>query len=672
MPSSVPFPTASPRRRALHERTPSQTNERPASPLIRLVNEKKDDIDFYSATPYPTKPAQVLPPNPGKGQGFAGERGFRVSDLSLSSAATSHPATGHVDTGRDVSNAWELSSSVDIGNSSSQVWEEDPKSSRSSFPDADQPDDAYDTKTVSGLPCVDPEAREDEDENNKEEGKGAEEKEDDSDDVITLPPVRPTVKAVPPESSSPRAASVADSPSSDPIVPDDHSSSPNVVPIGDPSSPNIVPLDSSSPNLIPLGSSSPNIVSARLSDSSLASSSLGTVIHHPAAAWRSLSSEGTNSQSGSFHSSPPLAHSPALSTRTRSRTASSGSAPSVATVQAVIDGGVPVQYPTIRAPSSSSYAESTSAPQRPARAMTDRSSGRWNPRLSTVPSQWSEEQEHKLSTPSTSASSELVSTSKSETRHLRSKSKSTIWVVDESSGDEHLDRLSNLPQSSLRHIPSAVLGSHSSSSRSNSVRSLKRPGSSSSSNVVLNTLPNWVRLYYSGTHSGFPLVDSRPSTASRPASPARFISQVPGSISRPRTRARGNSENENRPPRLILDHPADPRSHWKGGQQADQLTEIERLPSDQLTTTWSPHLHPDKGQQDNPRNTWVAPSMDSTMEPFFGRRNVQVYSFCLGFVFPLGTILKLRFCPQTFLLTCFFLSLAYCRLPPSSPEACRG
>lgn len=28
--------------------------------------------------------------------------------------------------------------------------------------------------------------------------------------------------------------------------------------------------------------------------------------------------------------------------------------------------------------------------------------------------------------------------------------------------------------------------------------------------------------------------------------------------------------------------------------------------------------------------------MDTTTEPLFGRRNIQVYSFCVGFIFPLA------------------------------------
>jgi hypothetical protein len=655
-------------RRALHERTKSQTNEYTPASVIRPANEK-EDIDFYSTTPYPTKPAQVLLPKPGKGQGFAEERSFGVSDLSLGPAETPHSATGHVENDRDVdtgmSNAWELSSSVDVGNSSSQVWGEDPKSSRSSFPDpgpADE-DDTYDHKTVSGLPFTSPEVQADDDNDVNEE-----------DDVIILPTVRATVKTVLP--SSPRAGSVDDFSGSSPIIPDDHSSSPNVVPVGLPSSPNFVSLESSSPNLIPIGSSSPNIVTVKRSDPSIASSSsnsLGTVVrtYNTAADWTGPSSEGANSQSGSFHSSPPeqllrlyrsassLALPPAVSSRNRSGTTSTGSIRSVSDVQVVLDSGTSVQYPTIRTPSSSiSYAESApqgSGVKRPSQVMTEASSGGWNPRLSTVPSQWSEER--KLSEPSTSASS-----GKLETNRLRSKTASTIWIVDEGSADENLDSLSNLPRSPLRHVSSHLLGSNFSESRSNSLRSLGRPGSSSSS-VLLNALPNWVRLYYR-TEGPVPQVsylDSRPSSRSRPASPARYLSQVPTSISRPRTRRRDNTGN---PPRLIDQHPADPRSHWRRPHM-DEIMEGERFPSDQYPSRWSPHLHPDKGEE-NQRHTWVAPSLDSTREPFFGRRNVQIYSFCLGFVFPLGKILKLR--SGRALLTDDLSSLAHRCLPPSAPE----
>lgn len=665
MPSPVHTPSASPKRTPLHERTQSQTNERPLPSPVCLVQEK-EDLDFYSTTPYPTKPTHVLLPRPGKGQGYALHDAFRVSDSSLASAETQRTATGHVDDGRDLdpamNNAWELSSSVDIDPSSSQVWEDDPHSSQSSFPppvSLSDEDDTLDRKTISGYQSIDaPESQRELEQDDFESDTVGED--EDEDEVIILPSVRSTVKPVPPGSSSPPSGSVDEFSNSDNFVAYDHTSSPNVVPIGAPSSPNFVSLESSSPNLIPLGHSSPNVVTTKRSGSSSVSSSsnsLGTVVrtYNPADLWGGPSSEGVDSQPASFHSSPPeqllrlyqstssLALSATDANRSRSDTNSGGSGHSAADIQAAIDSGTSVQYPQVRAPSSSgSYAESTTqAPgvRRPARAMTDRSSAQWNPRLSTVPSQWSEERQ--LSAPSASASdaNESLSAGKPDLTRLRSKTTSTIWVVNESTGDEHLDSVSNLPQSSLRHIPSAFLGSHSSGSRSNSLRSLRRPGSSSSGNIILNTLPNWVRLYYRGTgqvsqNTTFPFLDtSRPSTAaSRSTSPVRYVSQIPITISRPRTRPH---DNKARPPRLITDHPADPRSHWVHGRQQYDIGSGEEVLPRPLPKAWSPHLHPDKGQP-NPRNTWIAPSVDSTQEPTFGRRNVQIYSFCLGFIFPFG------------------------------------
>lgn len=671
MPSPMQTPSASPKRAPLHERTQSQTNERAFPSPVRSIQEK-EDLDVYSTTPYPTKSTQVLLPTPGKGQGYAFQDAFRVSDSSLVSAETQRTATGHVDDGRDLGPgmnfAWELSSSVDVGPSSSQVWEDDPNSSQSSFPTPVFPsdeDDTFDHKIISGLqPIHPPESQREQEQDDPQSDTVAVDHVDDNDEdeVIILPSVRSTVKPVPPRSSSSNSGSVDYYSNSDNFVAYDHTSSPNVVPIGAPSSPNFVSLESSSPNLIPLGESSPNVVTTKRSDSSFASSSnsLGTVLrtYNPAGIWDGPSSEGVDSQPASFHSSPPeqllklyqstssLALSATEANRSRSGTNSTNSGHSAVDIQTVIDSGTPVQYPKVRAPSSSSsYAESTTQTpgvSRPARAMTERSSARWNPRLSTVPSQWSDEAQ--LSVPSASASdaNESLSGGKADLTRLRSKTSSTIWVVNESRRREHLDSLSNPPQSSLRHIPSAFLGSHSSGSRSNSLRNLGRPGSSSSGSVILNTLPNWVRLYYRGNGQApqnpalIFLDTSRPSTAaSRPTSPVRYISQVPVTITRPRTRPH---DNNSRPARLITDHPADPRSHWMPGQQQMDLASGDEVIPPLLPKAWSPHLHPDKGQS-NPRSTWIAPSVDSTQEPTFGRRNVQIYSFCLGFVFPLGEVL---------------------------------
>lgn len=643
--SPRPSTSASPKRRVLHERTPSQTNE--GSP--NRSPKEKERIDIYSANPYPTKPNQVFLPRPGIGQPYALHGAYGVSDVSLASAQTDHTATGpsdehhHLDAGLNA--PWEFSSSVDLGHSSSQVWDDDPQSSQSSFPtpllpsdDLDEHDVAYhDDKSIPNFQHLDLELQhQSHSGSDPVDTRGSEEEDDeaaDDDDVITLPPpLRATVKTVSPEHSSPRTDRAGDLPTSDNYVTYGHSSSPNVVPIGAPSSPNFVAYDSSSPNLIAYGSSSPQIMAHAASDSTDSSSnSLGTVVHTHTAnpGWPGVTPEPNSSQPASFTSSPPeqllreyqSASSLALSAGTqlsRTRTASSGSGPSEGSSQFGPENTAAIQYPRIREPSSSSsYAESfnpTSQTRRTVRTVSDRSTGRWNPTLSTVPSD----------TPTSTNNQPNSGNSQGLGLIPAKKSKLSIGSVDDNT--EHLDRLSNLPRSTLRHIPSSLMGSTES-----------RPGSSSSGNVIMNMLPNWVRLYYHGNNQ-YPqnpaqsiLDPSRPQTAaSRPASPVRY----PENLSLPRIRPKSKRAQ---PTRLLTDHPADPRSHWKRGQgEKDASSEISA--PQPVAKAWSPHLHPNKGQP-SPRNTWIAPSLDSRNEPALGRRNVQVYSFCLGFLFPLAWVI---------------------------------
>jgi hypothetical protein len=63
-------------RRALQERTSAHTNERSPTRSLRMVCEKEDvdDVDVYTATPFPTKPEQIFLPTPGKGQQLLGRQ----------------------------------------------------------------------------------------------------------------------------------------------------------------------------------------------------------------------------------------------------------------------------------------------------------------------------------------------------------------------------------------------------------------------------------------------------------------------------------------------------------------------------------------------------------------------------------------------------------------------
>lgn len=668
MPSPMTTPTASPKRRVLHERSPSANNEGSRNSPIRAVKDESDD-GVHRVNPYPTKPSQFLPPNPGKGQTYSLQDAFGISNTSLVSTDTDQTVTGS-------RLQWERSSSEDVGQSSSQVWENDPSSSMSSFPTPQLEDDGINETSAD------------------KQQQGSEEREQNDDDYdgdiivddgdSVLRTVRSAVTTEAAKSTPPGSASADEFTSTVKLVSPDSSVNSNATPPEAPSSPNIIPLQSSSPNLVQLGSSSPDIaaeVGSELSTGASSLHSVGTVIrtHVDAPSWPGLAVEVSQSNTESTQSDLPehIAHLyqsisslvRAGSSRSRSNTTSSGSFNSMTETQ-VASRNTLVQYPRIRPPSSSgSFANSSSQPvelQRPARALINRPGSHRGTRLSTVPSLFSDEQGAEMASTSIDAGQ----------KHLRGNSDSSGSAGDGAAHTEESDRISNLPQSSLRHWASIQRGNQSLDSRSSNSGSLRRTGSSSSSSVILNTLPNWVRFYYRNFDSDAPnpalfAVDSRPSTAaSRPDTASRYISKTPtssGTISRPRTRARGNSRpsqvlslptinpesqapplpsdtQENQAPRIPSDNPADPRAHWK--QESEQEPEMtldgNPPPSRQA---WSPHLHPDKHFMNAPV-FWTPPSVDSRIEPLFGRRNVQKYSFCLGFLFPPGkSIIDSITCP---------------------------
>lgn len=59
MTSPTRYPRTAPRRRPLHERSDSQTNER-TSPTLRIIGDP--DAQIYTSSPFPRLPSQILPP----------------------------------------------------------------------------------------------------------------------------------------------------------------------------------------------------------------------------------------------------------------------------------------------------------------------------------------------------------------------------------------------------------------------------------------------------------------------------------------------------------------------------------------------------------------------------------------------------------------------------------
>ncbi|RLL95575.1 hypothetical protein CFD26_102198 [Aspergillus turcosus] len=627
MRSTGPSTNRSPRRRALHERSASQTNETSPSPSLRIVRDKdheQEAHDVYSATPFPTKPEHILLPRPGKGQEYVHYPEFHAGEAPDQSTATlSSNASRAADNSlleQSVGDPWDISSTIDPGNTPSQMWEDDPRSSNSSLPEPILPGEksAY---------------------NRSVEGSDA----GDSDENMTVlptaaPSIKPVVSETPGPSRQPSGAQLASS----------NGSSPNVVTIGPPSSPSFVALDSSSLNFVRIGPAS-NPDSTTRSNSMTSLNSMGTVIRHIGAApWTHGSSEEQSSRSHSFRSTPPYhpsVRSNSNSTRaprgrshSRSLTSSSRSGPP-SDIQAIVDSGVFIQYPTILAPSSSGSwvdtSQSGSSSDRNLQELTpDQSSDRFKSHLSTVTSRWSAELDSSFASAADERSeSSTAEPSRPSAALVRQRQgSSSLWLVSDSDRDEHLDHLSNLP---ARPTNPAVPSSLSSGSRKSSLRSdsNKRPGTSSS--FVYNMLPTWAKMYYGldgqTVNSALSVIDgSRPPTARPATSNSQALRTIPTASGRSRARTTSTMGSVRWMPPL---DPRDPRSHWVKGLEADEKSDTT---NNRLRHSWSPHLYPDRRVVGQKGKSWTAPSMDSRTEPLLGRRNMQVWSFCLGFVFPLA------------------------------------
>ncbi|CAG7917962.1 unnamed protein product [Penicillium olsonii] len=657
---SAPRPTSPPRaRRALQERNSAHTNERSPTRSLRMVSADQEEVDMYNATPFPTKPEQILLPIPGKGQQeYIADTGFSYSDniapsSSTYSTPTFSPPTPASPRDFSIGEGWDRSTD-DAGNSPPQMWDDDPSSSKSSLPEV----------SSGKAPNY---------------GSEGSEPEFSDDDMAVLPTATPTIKAVLSEGSmSPKSSdeSIAGY------------SSPNIEQIGAPSSPNFVMLDNSSTHFARPSSASSEM--DRRTNSISSFNSGGTVVRHSGATpwfqttFQTVSSDRLSYRTPSFPSSPPVQSVASFRStsrapsggRSRSATSSSRSLRSASDLQAAIDSGVPIQYPRIRGPSSSSSRADTSVSGErdftpgPAsgRCNPHLASGRWNPHLSTVSSNWSADDLANLSAqpePQSDSDRSVPELTPPPAAALKKEdTRSSIWLVDSSndSDDERLDSLTKLPPR-----PVFAQSLSSGSKRSNSTRST-RPGTGSSN--IFNILPTWAKVYYlhepMGLNSTLTMIDgSRPSSARAPSTKApstrapstrapsirppstrtgtsnsSVFNLVPGPLNVPRPRSPENPGPSQRPASPLRQQRRqesdlrDPRAHWVPSPQPSDGGSSNA--NHRLHHSWSPHLLPDRRVLQGSRSGWRAPSLDSRGEPTFGRRNIQVYSFCAGFIFPLA------------------------------------
>ncbi|KAI3336553.1 hypothetical protein HD806DRAFT_9554 [Xylariaceae sp. AK1471] len=165
-------------------------------------------------------------------------------------------------------------------------------------------------------------------------------------------------------------------------------------------------------------------------------------------------------------------------------------------------------------------------------------------------------------------------------------------------------------------------------SRQSSDRSLRSTTSSRTSSFTANSLPTWARFYYGSGEKrwfGAPSIisegdDSQPPSSRVPGgSPAP--EQFGQDIYNPRRRPREVQSEDPRPSSLEIT-PAGPG-----------IGDIRRGPKKKTSSVWSPHLRPD--HRASRYSMWEPPSVTWSAENrLFGRRNIQVVLFALGFIFP--------------------------------------
>lgn len=208
--------------------------------------------------------------------------------------------------------------------------------------------------------------------------------------------------------------------------------------------------------------------------------------------------------------------------------------------------------------------------------------------------------------------------------------------------DEDGDGLADLHQITPR--PSRSRLSDFFNQGNTSERNLHSSASSASNSFNSNNIPLWAKLYYgsgerrwlrSYSISSMSDLGSHPPSVQHSGSPA--TDRFPGDVHSPRRRPREDNAH---------------RQSYRGSMVIEPLPEdlendhVFRRSLRRMTSSiWSPHLRRDIRAQ-NRYSIWDTPSVAWSAESgMFGRRNIQVVLFVVGFIFPfswmIGAVLPL-------------------------------
>ncbi|KAL8943946.1 MAG: hypothetical protein Q9216_000758 [Gyalolechia sp. 2 TL-2023] len=560
----------SPPRRPLHERSESQANQRAS----RIVDDPSDSI--YKNTPYPTHPSHILSPKHASRSGLVP----KVFEDSSATPSQEHP-------------------SIDLDRSFRTPQDKKKRD------------------------LIDPEDVEN----------------DYGNSVRPLSIGNPKPIAVPPLNFNPPTLSLSNTGRMEESIDEENSDLdeivqlPSVFTFPDLSQPVVAAPESHD-------TSSQQHNDAKSSDLSLSSSeSTGTVLRHKIRPSRSSYSafppvsRPNSSKSRSSPTTPQRAFPSSSDDGSSVSPASAGSATfstpeirqaSAATISRqhrVISDPVHLQYPVVRQPSaSSSWAESSKTPQnaiiqRPQRTL-DRNHERWNPHLSTVPSELIEERGSDsiwFPSPIGASQNSPHASNLSVAEQQRDVTASTIRMVNESD-----DNISNL----LSPIPGSRGSTYYSRLSGGSKikrKSVPQARPTSKGSFFRDSIPAWAKLYYARSNSALALPEGR-----QDANPT--VSSESLTVRRIRPKPKANAQVQTNRDSLAI---------GPAPQNETALGQMQGEPRQQISQLWSPHLWQDRANVGR-RNFFKAPSLDQHAEGPFSRRNAQVLLFTFGFIFPLA------------------------------------
>lgn len=222
-------------------------------------------------------------------------------------------------------------------------------------------------------------------------------------------------------------------------------------------------------------------------------------------------------------------------------------------------------------------------------------------------------------------------------RNGRHHSQSSIRHIGDQ--DEYGDGITDMQD--LRTRPSRTrlnsTGPYSLSSSDNGRTSTMRSTASSRANSLLAaSIPQWARLYYgSGERRGIGApgssIEGTDSRVSSFRSGSPNTDHFPLGIYSPRRRPREGLAQQGQGSRDSMAITPAPQRDSQGRIMQERYS--RRLRTWSMSSMWSPHLRHDRRAIN--RSAWVPPSVTwSTEGGAFGRRNIQVVMFIMGFIFP--------------------------------------